>query len=185
LQHAEDLAGNAADADDLAERLRIGKQLLRHRLADHTDLGGGLDMLVAKHFPFDQRPLTDLEILGRLAQDARVPVLIAGNDLGAGAVLRADGSHTLELRLNGQSVFQFQTLPVAPAQPRPAGTEGAGEDEQYVFPQPGNLLFHLLSGADTNDHAQHRQRGAHLVPAQRAQGDSEDGGDSHAGKLMG
>ena len=47
-----------------------------------ADLGGAAHVLLAEHRAFGQRPLADLKILGRFAQDAGVPVLIAGNDLG-------------------------------------------------------------------------------------------------------
>jgi hypothetical protein len=195
LQYADDLARNIADADHLAQGVAVREQLFGHGLAHDAHLGGGAHLFRPEDFAFGQRPLANLEVFGRFALHHGVPVLIAGDHLRAGAVFRAHGGDAINLRLNRQGVFQLETVPVAPAQAGAAGTEGAGENEQHVLPQTGDLLLHLLlgaagdahrgdHGADADDHAQHGQHGAHFVAPQSPEGDAKCGKNSHSVSLM-
>ena len=131
-----------------------------------------------------QRPLPQVEIIGGLAVDARKPVLIPGRDLRVRNDFLAHQRHRRDLAADRFRVLDLQRARAAPAGADAARGGAAGENQNDVLAQPGDLRFdlglravadadHRDDRADADDDAERGKRRTHLVPAQRAEGNLE------------
>ena len=86
-ENPSDLERDVLDSQDLTDDIFAPKNLGGRRSADYTDFVGAAHILVSEHRAFGQRPLAQFKIILALAENLRVPVLIASGDLGDGANL--------------------------------------------------------------------------------------------------
>src|SRR5690625_4491551 len=85
--YADNRQGQASHTDCFTYRGSTVKTLLHSRLADHGYKRCILDVLFCKHLSALDRPLTDLQVVGRLAIYSCEPVLVTVNRLPVGSNL--------------------------------------------------------------------------------------------------
>ena len=114
--------------------------------------------------------------------------MISSGDLSRRNDFLAHGDDAGHFAPDCFGVFDFQRAGAAPAGANAAGCGASGKNQNHVFAQAGDLRFDLRFGAvadpdhgddraDADDDAQRGQHRAHLVSAQRAEGDVKCGSD--------
>ncbi len=190
VEDADDREGGPLDPHDLPHRVLGAEQVVGHRLPEQADLRGGLGLLRGEVPPGHDDPLAHLQELGGASLEDRAPVLVpvyhgpAGPHGGGGCPDRG------ELPPDGARVRHRQRGRAAESRPQPSRRGAPRNHEEQVRPHGGDLGGDPLvrSRADrhhdddrrhADDHPQHREDGAHLVRAQRAEGDLSRGQEVH------
>src|SRR6185369_7131133 len=104
-EHSHNYERHIFDAHDLADRVFSGKELIGDGFADDRHLVRATHVLFAEGRAGNDWPLADIEIIWRLAQDLRVPILVSRRDLRPGSNLGADHGDTRDLALNSFGVL--------------------------------------------------------------------------------
>ncbi len=143
-----------------------------------------------KFAPRRNGPGANVDVVGAHAEDLGVEVLVAGGELGEGADLGAGAGDVGHFVANGLVILPGQGAGAAEAHAEAAAADVAGEDQDDVLAEGGDLGFDLGLGAiadadhgddraDADDDAEHGQERAQRVAAQGAGGDSESGEEDH------
>jgi hypothetical protein len=173
-EHAEQVV---AHADRLAGRVdELAEQRLGDVVTQHENLGRRSDVVLGEEAAEFDPPGPDVRHVDVGALDAGVPVLVAEDDLLA----RADFfGYPLQIRQRAQDrcVIRTQANGGAAAAPDAAHVRAARPYRDQVGARGAHLLLDggLRAGAErdqrddgrhADDHAQHRERGPHLVTGQ-------------------
>ncbi len=184
---------HAPDAHGFPDRVGLAEERPRHRLAEQHDLGRRIDMRLVEAPAAGDLPLPCLEELRRRAPDLRGPVAVAEHDLPATAQHGRSDLHAGHLPLERIGIVLGDCQLRARPLPRAAECEVAGQHDDEVRPQALDLVLdarlragthghHRDHRADADDDAEHRQRAAQLVHAQRGEGDTQRGQEIHAAR---
>ena len=156
-EQPDDLEGQVADAQRLADGIRAGEKLVGDGLADHANLGRAAHVGLAKHVAHGDGPDADLKVVHVLALDARVPVKAVGQDLRAVLHLGADVGDAGDFVADRERILDGQRAGGAEAAAHAAGGEIAGKHADDVLAQAGDGRFHLRLGAVADaDHGDDR-----------------------------
>ena len=80
-EHAGDRKGHILDPQNLADRIFVAVNLRRCRAANDANLIRAAHVLSRKRRAVCQRPLANIEIICRLAEDSGEPILISSSHL--------------------------------------------------------------------------------------------------------
>ena len=187
LQHADDLAGGAADADQRAGGVAGAEELGAHRLAEQADAAAAAVLRIGEGAAQRHVPVAGDEIFRLGAGDLNREIVGAEHDAHGLLRGRRDGAYILELRGKPLDIFiveLFRGEAGDAAAHRPGGLH-----DQQIAAQLGDVLLYLLGGAradgdhrdhggDADDDAEQGQEGAQRVAAHRAKRET-DGFDEH------
>src|SRR5262245_66043661 len=96
VQQTHDREWNVLHAHDLADWTFFAKELSCRSLAHDGELAGAAHVGVTEGFPFSQRPLANVKVLGRFTVNLGLPVLVASSDLSGGKIGRASCRERVE-----------------------------------------------------------------------------------------
>ena len=177
LQHADDRAGELADADDLVFGGSGAEQLAAHGLAEDAGrlaaaLFRGQEGAAARQIPALRH-----QIIAGDAGDAGRMVLAAGNRHRRRLVDRRHRPQAADLRADRLDIAFIEAFRLGGAAAR---AELAGAREQHVGAETGKISRHLRRRAvadgdhgddrrDADDDAEHGEEGAQRIAADGAQ----------------
>src|SRR6185369_3768097 len=119
----------------------IREKVPLHRLSDHDNVAGDVDIVRFKARPLGNRPIANVEVLGLGSGDGGRPVISFIDDLGAGLVDRSSGSHARNFALDRQHVLEYESFGRARAGTHAANIPAAAVDGDQVRAHSGNLLL--------------------------------------------
>ena len=159
------------------------EQVVDHGLAQQRYFVGGLDIFGGEGLAFFDADVANGQIFGRHAVDLGPPVIASVDHLLVVILDRRRVLHGGAFGLNRLGIPFRERLRVAVAALDSAGVLAARLNHDDVAADGGDLLmdavggaaahrYHGDHGADADDDAEHGQRRAQLVHAQRAERDS-------------
>src|SRR5438876_3742451 len=191
MQHPDHSERDLLNPNDLAERVRIPKEIQDGGLSEQSNFGGALDVLRPDRPPANERPVPGLDVIRGHALDRRGPVEIAVDDLRGATHGRRCHLYGRDLTSDGGGiVFADRELGALP-EPDAARSHAAGHEYDEVRAEALDLLGHARlrprahahrddDSAHADDDAQHRQCAAQFIHPQRADGDPGALPDIHA-----
>src|SRR5439155_19461987 len=192
-QDTGDCERHLFDSQDLADRIFVSINLRGGGATDHPNLVRPANVLRCKRRAISQRPLPDVKIIRGLPVNAGKPILISGGYLRGGNNFLAYSNDARHFPPNRLRVFDFQRAGAPPPGANAAGSGAAGEDEDHILSETGDLRFYLRlrSVADpnhrnhrahTNDDSESSQHRTQFVSPQSAECDVKCWCDSHRTK---
>ncbi len=178
LEHAHHLERGSADANQLADRVPVGKQAFDDCLAEDRDLGRA-GLLGRGNGPArGQRPLAGREVVVRDPLDRRRPVGVASDHLSPPEDRGRRAQDAGNLPGNGARVLDRQVLAAPAAKVHALSADTAGRHQQQVAPEALDLGddpdTRPFADGHNGDHRgdadhdpEHRQRIPERVDAQR------------------
>ena len=181
LRHySDDAERHIADAQFLPDRIEPAVKIACHSLADQRDLCAARDFLRLEHTAGLDIPFARLEPPEIDAEDAGRPVHAACDQLRAAAHVRRGHLHARHFLHDRGGVVVRERRGRAAAKPHAALRDVARHHDQEVGAEAADLGHYLLAGAaadgdhrdhrrDADDDAEHGQRAAQFMQAQRVE----------------
>ena len=190
IEHAANDKRDVADANGLTERVGIREKLFYDGRTDDADLGGGAQILIAKHGAGVGIPGAHAQVFGADATHLGAPVETIGEHLVAVAYLGGNGNDVGDVAAYGLHVVDRQSGSGSKPATGAAGGKATGENSDDIAAERRDLAFHLHFGAvangDGGDHSGHAydnakggECGTEFVPAQGAQGNNRGSKEAH------
>src|SRR5579859_150565 len=132
------------NADRLPHRVGVTKQVLANGIANDGYVVGRLNIVLGKVRTLCQRPGADIQVLRLGAGDARVPVVIAKDDLRGSSCARSYYGNSRALAPDGRYVIVEQGFGISPAQAHTTLVHGAGANIKNVRSHSRDLPLYLL-----------------------------------------
>ena len=156
-EKSDDGERRAVDADHGTDWVGIFEELFRRGLAEDGDAGAGADVLFGDEFTVGEWPGAQFAEFLADAEDAGVPVEIAGNELGVPADVGAHVNDAVDLFADGERVVECERGCAGHTGADATRVHVSGHDHDDVLAEAGDLLFNLYAGTDTDaDHRDHR-----------------------------
>ena len=187
-QRADNSKRNLLDTDDLAERIFAVEKVVGYRFPEQCYFAGPFDVRGGERLTRLNAEVADDEIVRSGTHDLGAPIVVAVNDLGSAANRGGREGGGIALAHDGFGVVFGEGLSVAGSHADAGAGDTAGEHDDQVAADGGDLFFDADFGAgadghhgddrrDSDDDAEHGEGGTHFINAQRAERDPHAGRD--------
>jgi len=141
-QNPRDRERHILDTQNLTDRIVVSVNLRRSRVTNDTNFVCAAHVLWGERRAIGERPLPEIEIIGRFAVNSREPILISRRHLCGRGNFFAHRGNPRHLTPNRLGIFDFQRSGAAPPGPDPARSCAAGKNQDHILPETRDLRFH-------------------------------------------
>ena len=193
-EHADHAEDRVADLNVGSDGIHTRKKILSHRFAEHGHLSIRAHVVRREEVARRRLPVADGLVVGVDAVDRRAPVAGRSDDHRAAGDDRRDRGDVLRLAADLVDVLEAEIRERRGALADAARLRGSGRDHDHVRAEVVDLLadagaravadrHHHDDRGHADDDAQHGQRRAHLVLANRLRGQLHQDHGFHAASV--
>ena len=163
-EDAEDREWDLLNSQNLANRIFVTENLCRSRAANHANSVRAAHILRGKWRPVRQRPLANIEVIGRLAVNPGKPVLISRSDLRCLNNLSLTPV-TPGFRAGWLLHLQFSKCLRRPNRFESHSKSRCRKNQNHIFSETRDLRLHLRFRAVADSHHRNNSATPMIIPS--------------------